>query len=64
MKFTTLRLSILLKMKGKKKMQITIDSANVKITNCEAFQTMADGFYITGVSSDICVNNCNCNSCC
>lgn len=39
------------------------DSSNVKISNCEAFQTMGDGFYVTGLSHDIVVNNCICVSC-
>lgn len=39
------------------------DSSNVKISNCEALQTMADGFYVTGTSHDITCNNCICTSC-
>lgn len=39
------------------------DSSNVKISNCEAFQTMGDGFYVTGTSHDITCNNCICTSC-
>ncbi len=39
------------------------DSSNIQISNCTAYQTMGDGFYITGVTNDVCVTNCICISC-